>query len=59
MRKLEFNDTELINLYKNGNEGAFATLVQRYKTRLLVLFKASSKTEKKLKTFYKKHSSKP
>ncbi|MCU0391683.1 MAG: sigma-70 family RNA polymerase sigma factor [Thermoflexibacter sp.] len=35
MRKLEFNDTELINLYKNGNEGAFATLVQRYKTRLL------------------------
>jgi RNA polymerase sigma-70 factor (ECF subfamily) len=36
MRKLEFNDTELINLYKNGNEGAFATLVQRYKTRLLV-----------------------
>jgi RNA polymerase sigma factor (sigma-70 family) len=35
MRKLEFNDTELINLYKNGNEGAFSALVQRYKTRLL------------------------
>ena len=35
MRKLEFNDTELINLYKNGNEGAFSVLVQRYKTRLL------------------------
>ncbi len=35
MRKLEFNDTELVSLYKNGNEGAFSTLVQRYKTRLL------------------------
>lgn len=35
MKKLGFNDTELINLYKNGNESAFATLVQRYKNRLL------------------------
>ncbi len=35
MRKLEFNDTELVSLYKNGNEGAFSTLVKRYKTRLL------------------------
>lgn len=35
MRKLEFSDTELVSLYKNGNESAFSTLVQRYKTRLL------------------------
>ncbi|TAH18602.1 MAG: sigma-70 family RNA polymerase sigma factor [Cytophagales bacterium] len=35
MKKLGFNDTELVSLYKNGNEDAFATLVQRYKTRLL------------------------
>jgi len=35
MRKLELSDTELVSLYKNGNESAFSTLVQRYKNRLL------------------------
>ncbi len=35
MRKLEFSDSELVSLYKNGNEDAFATLVKRHKPRLL------------------------
>lgn len=35
MRKLEFSDSELVSLYKNGNEDAFAALVKRHKLRLL------------------------
>lgn len=34
MRKYEVSDSQLISLYKNGNENAFAELVSRHKNRI-------------------------
>lgn len=34
MRKYSISDSELISLYKNGNEEAFATLVNRHKNKI-------------------------
>lgn len=34
MRKYEVSDSELISLYKNGNEEAFSTLVNRHKKKI-------------------------
>ncbi len=34
MRKYSVSDSQLISLYKNGNEGAFADLVNRHKNKI-------------------------
>ena len=34
MRKYEVSDSQLISLYKNGNEEAFSTLVNRHKKKI-------------------------
>ena len=34
MGKIQVNDSELVSLYIRGNEKAFATLVQRYKSKV-------------------------
>ena len=34
MGKIQVNDSELVSSYIHGNEKAFATLVQRYKSKV-------------------------